>query len=373
MYFGENSSDMFDDDYISRITQLLSNIDDTMDRLKSLFMANSDDKSYILKINHSYNLIAQKNERIKDLIFAVPEDLKNISHRRLTTIYDVIDDAYKKYFNNHIAEEECINNISSLYSIYDNLIKQLERYVTRSTDEDEAQEYIIDDPISNFDKFSAELSALKNKSIEDAKQIDNLKQTFQREINTLNTKYKEDLSKFESISQALTFQKASESYQLTANSWRKIVIAICLILLGLLLAFGYYTWIDFEHIQKYLDDGGINASTSRINTLFYYEIVSKSVLRIMVLSLAVFFIKFSVKNYNAAKHNMITNLHKANSLATASRLIATSPDTETFNAIITLAAKEIFTQPRTGFLVKDDSKVDIGLINDTISTFTKKG
>jgi hypothetical protein len=93
----------------------------------------------------------------------------------------------------------------------------------------------------------------------------------------------------------------------------------------------------------------------------------------MVLSLAVFFIKFSVKNYNAAKHNMITNLHKANSLATASRLIATSPDTETFNAIITLAAKEIFTQPRTGFLVKDDSKVDIGLINDTISTFTKKG
>ena len=39
---------------------------------------------------------------------------------------------------------------------------------------------------------------------------------------------------------------------------------------------------------------------------------------------------------------MITNLHKANSLDTAVRLIERSPNDETFNTIMSLAVKEIF-------------------------------
>lgn len=246
-------------------------------------------------------------------------------------------------------------------------------YFNLSNEKKESINTSEDEIDSLYNSLSFELKSIKEKLENDANQISTLKESFQHEINTLNTKYKEDLAKYEGISQTLTFKETSDEYQRTANSWKTAIVILCIALFGLILTFSFWSWIDFNNIPEKLQSGGMRVLSSRVNSLFYFEIVSKSLLRILIISIVIFLIKFSIKNYNAAKHNMITNLHKANSLATATRLIATSPDTETFNAIITLAAREIFTQPKTGYLQRDNSKVDIGLLNDTISTFAKKG
>lgn len=61
-------------------------------------------------------------------------------------------------------------------------------------------------------------------------------------------------------------------------------------------------------------------------------------------------------------HNFTINMHKANSLAAVFRIISSISNEVTRNTILEIASKEIFTQQKTGYLVKEESQIDFKVL-----------
>lgn len=359
-------------DYIENIQNLILLIHEQIDRCKGTIYRKKELKELDI-ITETLNYLKEQSDILIDILGnnELPKEL-------YVDIYNTTENAAQNislmstdYIESNLEIKAIMDELSELLNYFVRERNNLLNFTEITKKNNKLIKEKKDDIDSAYEEYKRELHELKLKSTEDAKKIEDLRDVVQDEIKALNEKYKTDLASFESKSQSLTFKDASTKYEKSASKWNNAVILLTLVLFILIPTMALATWIDFSELFGQLRDDGFMTS-ERINAVFYYEIFSKSILRLLFISLMAFLIKFSVKNYNAAKHNMIINLHKANSLATAARLITTSPDNETFNSIITMAAKEIFSQPRTGYLHKDNTKTDVTLLGDLVQEYIPK-
>lgn len=215
-----------------------------------------------------------------------------------------------------------------------------------------------------------ELVKLRNKTVHDANTITELKNQLTLELDDFKARYKDSFVDLELLKLENIFREEADN-KWSRKFWTWSIGIISALLIGICFWFMCECWVDLDCLtekQKVLEGLG----TKKSEILFYYEIFKPVLLRIFILSIFILVLKFAIKNYNATMHNRVVNLHKANSLAAMLRVINTLNDEDTRNTLISTASKEIFLHQKTGYLQKDSSKVDLGLL-EKLSSILSKG
>ena len=82
-------------------------------------------------------------------------------------------------------------------------------------------------------------------------------------------------------------------------------------------------------------------------------VIQKSVAKLILLSIASFFLVFVVRNYNTSRHNHVVNQHRAKALATFQAFSSDANDGETKRAVLMYAARAAFSHQSSGYLKKE--------------------
>lgn len=198
--------------------------------------------------------------------------------------------------------------------------------------------------------------------------ITSLNNNRSQEFEKLLTKYEETIQKLEINTNSLDFKDTVLQYDSKAKKWLKNIMILSAILFIVIIIFMCLTWFDGKLFMEY-KKATINFTEADkyFNVILYFEILKKSILRILIITLIIYFIKFSISNYNAYMHNRTLNQHKANTLDASIRILnLTKPDDEVRNSILGLASKEIFSHHNTGYLGKEE-KIDFSIIEKLLS------
>ncbi len=212
---------------------------------------------------------------------------------------------------------------------------------------------------------SKEFSEISQKGKEEAKYIEDLRKKMEFEIEEIKARYKDDLSNFELIKQELIFTKAADWNKRSSYIWSGILITLIIILVIASCIFINMCWKDTCKVFV----NYANQPLEFLRTLFYTDLAKNILIRLFLLSMLVFMIKYAMKHINALMHNYTVNTHKANSLAAAMRIFASIKNESTRDLVMASATKEIFNQQRTGYLTKEDGKLDFNILEKFASIF----
>lgn len=289
---------------------------------------------------------------VKDLYYESYNDIQTL-RRQINNIKEEINLSEKEKEREEKRLEELFNRLKLEGN--DKLKLDLEKEIS------DIKETILKNITKEFDDLS-------NKSKVDATEIENLRKSMQAEVEDIKTRYKDDLTNFELIKQELIFTKAADWNRRASYIWNGIL----LLLLFVLAIFSFYfiksCWKDSCDIFTTYSD----KPQEYLRTLFYSDLAKNLLIRIFMLSIIILLIKYTMKHINALMHNYTINTHKANSLAAAMRIFASITNDSTREIVIATAAKEIFSQQKTGYLNKEDQKLDWGLLEKLSSIFNKK-
>ena len=225
---------------------------------------------------------------------------------------------------------------------------------------------IIFENVQSNNGHLKKLEAITIQGAKDAQEINSLKNEVEIQLselkNTIDT-YKEtsklETSKLEVRTNALAFERAANDYNERSKNWKiSLFVLVGVLIITSICFIVYFNDVSYEP--------SVILSATQKNTLFYFILFKNITLRIFILSILIYLLKFCNKNYNALKHNSTINRHKANCLEAAIRIISLMPSDDNTESILNLASKEIFTHHRTGYLFKDEN-VDLSLIEKIIS------
>lgn len=228
---------------------------------------------------------------------------------------------------------------------------------------------IINDNTSKneIDKTIKEILLLKDKSIEEAKQIETIKEGLTNDLKNFEDRYKNDIfNKAEIIKQENAFSSDSIQFKKVSFYWLfGVIISSLILILVLFLSFKNFC---FEiNCYKNICDIDYNQICSDCNRLILYVEIFKAIsFKIFLISIVTYFISICVKNYNANMHNYTVNKHKANSLSAALVLLEKSKTDEGIDKIVSLAATAIFTHQPTAFNNKDPENTSVSITEKVI-------
>lgn len=244
----------------------------------------------------------------------------------------------------------------------------------------DAEAMAIQERLREFEKQSRnEIETIKLETTSDASEVKKMLFNLQQEVKEVKSRFDFDVKDFELL-------RLDKIFWDTANNNKKLRIwwiggiAFAFGLLALLIfCFIKECWIDLDcyfHNRNTLLEiqkpaiGSI--ALENIKILLYYELAKKAVLRLFLISMTIFLLKFLIRNYNALMHNITINENKANTLAALMRSINIISKPEDRDTLIKIGAKEIFVQKKTGYLYKEDSDIDLSIFKKISSLFNKE-
>ena len=136
----------------------------------------------------------------------------------------------------------------------------------------------------------------------------------------------------------------------------------------------YNVWFDGKIFTEFKNATvGFSNADQSFKIVLFYEIFKKTFIRVLLIMVIIYFLKFAINNYSACAHNKIVNQHKANTLDAAIRILnLTKADDEIRNSILGWASKEIYSHHSTGFL-KNEDKMNLSVLEKCISLLKKSG
>lgn len=146
------------------------------------------------------------------------------------------------------------------------------------------------------------------------------------------------------------------------------------VLAGVFLAFSIFLMFNYAGIDYNLPNKATNYNALCKDcgrSILIYEIVRNILFRILVVSVGGYIVAICIKNYNASMHNYEINLHRANALDAAHRIIIRSGSPETQQEILKLAAQAIFSYQKTGHLDKETEPTNITPTWEKLSNVVK--
>lgn len=361
-------------------------------------------KSFAIERFHQVKTIQNFYELISQKVIELELVLKNSSEMIFKSISDangrLIFSWFEAFFNYHndLLEvltnthknvedysndlERYLENITAIVLLFKefiegNIIQERKKKIDEILNEQQIDvQRTINEFSSQVNEFRhernnllTELNALKAKSAADAETISSLKNKFEDEIQTIKTRYAKDLSGIELMKQEQIFMQSARDGKNERLYWIVGIALLVGILIWVVTYFMHKCWIDFSC----LCDTKNCLDKNEKQSLFYYELIKRATLRVFIISMLVFLLKFSVKNYNAIMHNRTINLHKANCFAAAITMINGINNERSQEIILKLASEEIFQQHRTGYLVKEEtSNIDLNFIEKLSKIFKKE-
>jgi uncharacterized membrane protein YidH (DUF202 family) len=149
------------------------------------------------------------------------------------------------------------------------------------------------------------------------------------------------------------FETAHTNYEKSSEAWLRwsVVAIIGTIAVTALLVF-----------VMPLDKDATNALITR------YLLI-----RIVVISFAVYAVSFTVNNYRATTHLRVVNEHRRNALKTFAAFAAAAHDPVTKDAVLLEATRSIFVQGNTGYLTGGEDDASPSRVVEMVKMFSGKG
>jgi hypothetical protein len=158
------------------------------------------------------------------------------------------------------------------------------------------------------------------------------------------------------------FKEAIDEGEENLKTWRNISIGLSIALVVLLLFF--IICGTGNNLSEVLDKFGNRAETKAFGggqAFLHYTMGLYLISRFVLLSLLLFLLSWSLRNYRAERHNLLVNSHKAMSLATALQLNSDENLKDTpLGVIILEAIRTVFSHQATGY-DKSDSADSAGV------------
>jgi heat shock protein HspQ len=154
-------------------------------------------------------------------------------------------------------------------------------------------------------------------------------------------------------------KKHSNFEKLNKNSKRKWGSAEKWLLTGLLLIFAFIIFIILAVIFLKIDNENVN-----------YSLV---VLKISVITVFIFLIRFAFKQYSINKNLFVLNKHRENTLSSYKLFIESlsEKDTDIRNAIMMQVAKSIYDHGKSGYIIDKSKDMESPSIIELIRTIPK--
>lgn len=355
-------------------------------------------RSLKIELSHEYSLYLATKTNVETRLLYVQNNFNDLSEgdamliidwytRNNTRLLEIVFSGYSllpviNSLSNALQELKAISNSPSFseYSAIRNseeLLKNFEKDLNENKiltgNYIEALNKELAKQKENNQNLIKEFEQLRQKSLNDAAVINELKGRMEVELKEFDEKYRSNLGDYEILSQERIFREEAQQNMRDSKTWSYIIGGLAGVLIIVSWIFMCSCWFDYTCMCQKIDKA-CSITGSNIQFLFYYELIRPVLIRVFILSIVVLLLKFAIKNYNAIMHNSTINMNKANSLAALIRIIAGLPndDKDSKNIILTSASKEIFLQHKTGYLSKDNAKVDLGLIEKIISIFRKE-
>lgn len=227
---------------------------------------------------------------------------------------------------------------------------------------------------TNVDELINQIKSLSEKSEKDANIIENLKTKLTSDLNTFESRYKDQFTRAELMKQQDIFSIQASDYKTKADFWSKLIIATSLILvIALWIVFKNFCF-ELSCFDKICDVNYDSLAKGANEKILYLEIFKSVAYRLFIISFILYLINFCVKNFNASMHNYTVNSHKANSLSAAIILIDRARTDEGNDNIMTQAANSIFSHQPTGYNNKNPENLQTSLsekIIDKINPLSK--
>ncbi|WP_100612421.1 hypothetical protein [Confluentibacter lentus] len=203
-------------------------------------------------------------------------------------------------------------------------------------------------------KVADELKKQNDKVQSDADAIEEIKKTLQFELENFDKRYKDLLTSGEFLAQQDIFKKEADDHKKMSLYWLGgIIFSLLLLSFTLFIILKYFCFdlncFSIETLSSYksvCDDCG--------NQILWYEIIKSLIFRLFIISICVYILVFSIKNYNAHMHNKTINAHKENSFAAALALLNRAETSEGKDKLIVQAALSIFSHQKTGYIGKEN-------------------
>ena len=295
----------------------------------------------------------------------------------LSSQYFRLRDIIEKYFPNTFYHTEIVKtphtfeddeNLYRAKNILDGIIDGLIKKIDLDDIEISSNEgQQINELLIRSENLAKEIELERIKSKEYADQIRDLSNNLENEKQLLENRYAE-LAKVELLKQEDIFTKAAKSNKCYSWFWLVAIVISSLGIICLLSHFVNEFCLDLSCLleqKKSCPDCG--------NTLLIFELTRATIYRVAIISLAVYFIVFVIKNYNALMHNYTVNTQKANSFAAAFVMINGATTNKAKNDIMLQAAQAIFSHQNTGYLGKDTEPSNPLIVEKVIENVMGKG
>lgn len=306
----------------------------------------------ILSIKQILDAIGQKikrADRVKGLIS--DEDL-NKFYSTLNSLIEILQRVSKLTEAQFVGQKQQI--INAVNSENEQLLRVWPQVVAIINDTDKNVE---------IDKTLDEIQHLKQKTLEDSKNIQQIKEALTADLKAFEERYKNEIfNKAEIIKQEDAFSKDAIEFRNGSKFWFwGIIVTLFILMFVLYLAFKYFCFelTCFDKVCNF-DYDTICKDCNR--DVLYLEIFKSVTYRLLLISFLSYLLGICVKNYNANMHNYTVNKHKANSLSAALVLLDKAKTPDGNDQLMTQAANAIFSHQPTGFNNREPKNIGVSII-----------
>lgn len=302
--------------------------------------------------------IISELEKVDDIIQKISFNLEVIDSKSLDMISSMLNELSSIFTSlSKLDTTQFINysekNKNDILSVVDKICREWSIFAgyLLSISKDDNEQKALDDLINSYN------SEFTN--------IEKLKTQYELELDDLQNRYKPERQKAELTEQSDVFNKQASTFLNKADKWRYGIIVTSIILMLVIYfifkefcfeicCFDKIALTNYDLICK-----GCN------QTILYLEIFKAIVFRLLIISILSYILSFCIRNYNASMHNYTINMHKANSLAAAIRLLERLYSDVAKDEIILQASNAIFTHQPTGYTNKDPENYN-GLVEKVV-------
>lgn len=234
------------------------------------------------------------------------------------------------------------------------------------------------------DSFLNELKSQTEKGLSEINRVTDAGAAFEEKAENILGAMQDAASKAGVSAQAGIFADASSEYAETANRWM-VALVVSFVVTGIFVIFSFNVF-GFQSSKSTESNGDVGISqistavvdstqseteseaTESLTSKDESDVKEKSgwwtdsgnvehlIGRFVILSLLLYAISFTARNYNSMRHNHIVNKHRANSMRTFQTFVeAAGGDTETKNAVLIQATQSIFSAQASGYSHKESN------------------
>lgn len=184
--------------------------------------------------------------------------------------------------------------------------------------------------------------------------INSIKSDYETSLLDFQAKFKSELENSQLINEKNTFEQRAIKHKNNSLRWLISSMMIFLFLIIILCLFFFnpmyeVSKIDFDLVLKF-NSKDLNFSKN----IIWFQLIKTFFFKILIISMLIYVLTFSIKNYNVEKHNFVINTNKVNSIQSALHFLNNNlTDLNSKNEIIRLVCQSIFSQHNTGFINKE--------------------